>query len=385
MERVEETSNTPAGADTMKYCTRCLAPNTRPRIGFDENGVCNACRNAEKKRALTDWKARRKQLEELCGRFRRDDGTFDCIVPCSGGKDGSTVAWKMKHELGMHPICVTFLPQMPTEIGRMNLERFRNSGFDHLLLTPDPTKEKKVAKFGFIEYGQPKLPALIGQSTALMSLSVKLQIPLVMWGEEGESEYGGTCQMADKIHFTREERIKYYFEGIDPDLVAKKAGLSKKEMVWWQFPKDEDIERVGVTCAFFSHFESWNPYEHYLLAKKHCGFQTLPTRSIGTYTNFAQLDDDLQDLHAYIMFLKFGFGRATSDACIDVRRGALDRKQALALVRRYDGEYPEQLIGKYLKYFGMTKAEFDGVLDTFANKEVLVKINGIWRKKHQPY
>tara|TARA_B100000315_G_scaffold127921_1_gene117643 strand:+ start:15767 stop:16906 length:1140 start_codon:yes stop_codon:yes gene_type:complete len=368
----------------MKYCSKCLAPSTRPRLAFNEGGVCNACIHTENKKQSIDWTARWKSLEEICDKHRSKDGSFDCLVPCSGGKDGSTVAWKIKHDLGMHPLCITFRPQLPTETGEKNLENFINSGFDHIMITPDPEKEKKFCKWGFIEQGQPKFSPVIGQSTTVTSMSVKLNIPFVMWGEEGESEYGGSSQMADKTHFSREERIKFYFEGNDPDEVADKAKLNPKEMVWWRFPSYEDVKRVGVISNFWSHVESWNPYENYLFAKKHCGYEALPTRSIGTYTNYAQLDDEMQDLHAYIMFIKFGFGRATSDACIDVRRGALDRKQALALVKRYDGEYPEALIPRFLSYFDMTQEEFNGVFDKLANRDVLNKVDGIWRLKNPP-
>lgn len=366
----------------MQYCSRCLAPSTRPRIGFNEKGVCNACQHAEKKNTNVDWGARKKELRDICNKFKRSDGAFDCIAPCSGGKDGSYVAWQLKHELGMHPLCVTLTPQLPTEIGRQNLQIFKGSGFDHLQITADPLKEQKIAKYGFVTQGQPKLSAMIGQTTALVNLAMKFNISLIVWGEEGESEYGGVSYMSKKSYFTREERIRIYFENNDPDDVAKKADLSLKDMVWWNFPDNDKLDKAEITCIFWSHFEDWNPYEHYLFSKKHCGFSALPSRSIGTYTNFAQLDDDMQDLHAYLMFIKFAFGRATSDACIDVRRGALDRKQALALVRRYDGEYPESLISKYLDYFKMMKQEFDAVLDRLANKEELEKVSGIWKKKH---
>lgn len=375
----------PVKVPVMKYCTRCLAPHTRPRLGYDDEGVCNACRHAEKKKKTVNWKDRWHEIEKLCDKYRRDDGHFDIMIPCSGGKDGGIIAWKLKHELGMHPLCVTLKPQLPTEIGKKNLENLVNSGFDHLLITAEPKKEQKVSKYGFVTQGQPKLSAMLGQTTALAQISVNLNIPFLMYGEEGESEYGGVDYIATKNHFTQQEIVEIYFENNAPEDVQKKAGLSPKEMVWCHFPEKERLEKSGLIWAYWSRFEDWNPYEHYLFAKKHCKFQALPERSIGTYTNYAQLDDDMQDLHAYMMFIKFGFGRATSDACIDVRRGALDRKQALALVRRYDGEYPEALIRKYLEYFEITKEEFDEVLDRLANKEVLHKVKGIWRLKEEPH
>ena len=361
-----------------------MAPSTRPRITFNENGICNACMHAENKVRNINWNERRGKLNDICDTYRAKDGSFDCIVPCSGGKDSDTVAWKVKHDLGMHPLCVTLRPQLPTEIGKKNLGNFMKSGFDHMLITADPQKERKISKIGFMEWGQPKLPALIGQTTALLNLAIKMDVHLLFCGEEGESEYGGVSHLVHKRHFIKEDMIKIYFGGVDPEKLSKKPELTTKEMVWWKFPDEETMNKADIYQLYWSYFEFWDPYEHYLFAKEKCGFQALPTRSIGTYTDFAQLDDDLQDLHAYIMFLKFGFGRATSDACIDVRRGAMNRKQALALIRRYDGEYPEPFIGRFLDYFDMTKEEFDKVLDRHAHKEVLYKTDGIWKLKEIP-
>ncbi|MDD5005747.1 MAG: N-acetyl sugar amidotransferase [Candidatus Omnitrophica bacterium] len=369
----------------MFYCKSCLAPSARPRIVFNSEGVCNACLHAEYKRKNTDWKKRWNEVEKLCDKYRRKDGSFDVIVPGSGGKDSSYVAWKMKHELGMHPLCITVASQMPTEIGKRNLENFIKAGFDHIMVSPDPESYRKLAKVGLIEEGQPKEPFISGITTIVVEFSIKLNIPFLMYGEQGEAEYGGSGNFDKKYFMDRAETVTYYFSGCESDRAVGKMGISDHDVKWWRFPSQEVLDKSGVLMAYWSYFEDWNPYEHYLFAKKHCGFQTLPTRSIGTYTNFAQLDDDLQDLHVYLMFLKFGFGRATSDACIDVRRGALDRKQALALVRRYDGEYPEQLIGKFVEYFRITRKEFDDVLDKFANKDVLEKVNGIWKLKFEPY
>ncbi|NQU95473.1 MAG: N-acetyl sugar amidotransferase [Candidatus Omnitrophica bacterium] len=359
-------------------------PSTRPWINHNEHGACNACENAEAKKRNIDWKARWKELEKICDKYRSKGDTFDCIVPCSGGKDGSIVAWKLKHEMGMHPLCITLAPQLPTKIGIENLHNFINSGFDHLLITPNPQNEKKIALFGMTEQGRPRLSTVLGQTTALVNAAVKFKIPLIVYGEEGHSEYGGVTHMGTKSHFTKEERIQLYFSGNDPDKIAEKIGIKRKDLPWMRFPTLQELQSVGILWLHWSYFEKWNQYEHYLLAKRHCEFKTLPQRSIGTYTNFAQLDDDMQDLHVYFMFLKFGFGRTTSDACIDVRRGALDRKQALALVRRYDGEYPESLIPHFLDYFSMTKEQFDSIIDKWANREVLTKVNGIWKLKELP-
>ncbi|MDD3375222.1 MAG: N-acetyl sugar amidotransferase [Candidatus Omnitrophica bacterium] len=368
----------------MQYCKECLNVSTRPRITFNEDGVCSACQWARNKKESIDWKKRYKTLEELCNKYRCNDGSnWDVLVPCSGGKDGSYVAWKLKHEFGMHPLCVTLVPQLQTDLGRKNLENFQRSGFDHILITPNLQVYKKLAIRGFKEQGRPKLPFVTGVSTVTIKTAFKFNVPFVMYGEEGESEYGGVTSQSVAPKITRDYLVNYYYSGHDTTEYLDE--FSKDDLKWWLLPTDEEMQDVDLFPTHWSHYENWNPYEHYLIAKKHCGLKTLTDRSVGTYTNFAQLDDYLQDLHAYIMFLKFGFGRVTSDVCIDIRRGALDRKQALTLIKRYDGEYPEELTPHFLKYFEMNREEFEGVLDKFANKDVLEKIEGKWRLKEDPH
>ena len=361
-------------------CKKCLTLSTRPRAMYDDEGVCNACRWAEAKKKI-DWKQRWETLEELCDHYRKDDGTFDCIVPGSGGKDSTTVAWKMKHELDMNPLCVTFAPQMPTEVGQKNLENWINSGFDHIMITPNPEAYRKLSIIGFKEEGRPKMPFVTGITTAIVQIAIKYNLPFIMYGEQGETEYGGDTSFDKNAFMDRQETIDVYFSGYEPDRHLGKLGLTKKDLSWWQMPAEEDFNNLGIKFTFWSWFEDWDPYDHYLFAKKHAGFQELPTRSIGTYTNFAQLDDDLQDLHAFMMFIKFGFGRAWSDACIDIRRGAMDRKQAIALVKAYDGEIPEKIIPKYCEYFEMTEKEFWDTIDSFRSPDIFEKKNGEWKLK----
>ncbi len=363
-------------------CKRCLTLSTRPRAQYDQNGICNACRWSEFKKSKIDWNKRWKELEIICDDFRCSDGSkWDVLVPCSGGKDGTYVAWMLKNKLNMHPLCITMKPQMQTEIGRKNLENFANSGFDHILITPNPKIYQSLAKRGLIEQGRPKMPFVIGISLLIINFALKFNIPLIFYGEEGEEEYGGATSQIGKYKITRDYLINYYYSGHDPSEYLDE--FSREELKWWQLPSDKDFEESGLYLTHWSHYENWDPYKHYLLARDKCGFQTLPHRSVGTYTNFAQLDDDLQDLHAYLMYIKFGFGRCWSDACIDIRRGAMDRDQAIALVKAYDGEFPDQLLNKYLDYFEMTEKEFFNVIDSFRSPDIWEKVNGEWKLKFE--
>ncbi len=365
---------------TMRYCTSCLAPSTRPRLVFNGEGICNACVHAEEKKTSIDWEARWKELEELCDRLRINDGSnWDVLVPCSGGKDGSYVAWRLKHDLGMHPVCVTLMPQVQTEIGRQNLENFKNSGFDHMAITPNLQVYKRLAIKGFKEQGRPKMPFVTGISTVTIGVALKFGIPFIMYGEEGETEYGGSMRQTHRRRIDRQYLVDFYYSGHDP--IEYLDEFTHDEIRWWLLPSQEELDEVELFPTHWSHFENWDPELHAKLAQEKCGLQTLDGPSAGTYSNYAQLDDVLQDLHAYMMFIKFGFGRTTSDAGIDIRAGRLTREEGVELVKKYDGRFPGQYLPDFLEYFELTEDEFWAVVDSFANIEVLEKVGERWRLK----
>lgn len=346
----------------MKYCTKCLMPDTRPRITFNEQGVCNACQWSEEKKTI-DWDLKWVQLESLCENFKTE--RFNVLVPCSGGKDGSYVAYKLKHELGMTPLCFTLEPQIQTEIGRINLNNFKNQGFDHIMVSPDRKKYRQLAKEGFIERGQPKEPFINGITTVAARLSKAFKIPLVMLGEEGETEYGGTSEYKDRIFIDNDYLHNCYYSGNEI------LGES-----WFSLPDIDDV--------FFTHwskFEDWDPEAHARFCSKHTGLQMSVGGQIGTFTNYAQLDDSLQDLHAFMMFVKFGFGRATSDCSIEIRRGRMTRQEGLEIANKVDGEFPLEYLPLYLDYFEMTESDFWKVVDKHASYNVVTKTED----KARPY
>lgn len=367
----------------MKYCTKCLMPETRPRIEFDENGVCNACNWSNEKAVKIDWTARQRELDELVkASQKRNHNKFDVIAPSSGGKDSSYVAYRLK-ELGLKPLTITLKPPLPFEIGEKNLEHFVNYGFDHIHITPNYKIGSEIAKKAFIQLGQPMFSWIISVQTAIFRCAVLFDIPFVMFGEEGEVEYGGSSKLKSKATYDLEDSIKLYLSGQDPKEFIDK--YSDKDLYWWRYPDIEDFRKLNPAIAHWSYFENWDSYRNYVIAKEQFNLEESQSRSVGTYTNFAQTDTKLYDLHVYLMFLKFGFGRCTQDVGIDIRRGALTRKQGLALVKKYDGEYPEKYIEDYLKYFNMTMTEFNSVLDSFANEKVLHKVDGKWILKEQPH
>lgn len=363
----------------LKFCSNCLTMSTRPRISFDHRGWCNACSWSEKKKDL-DWNARQLELENLLNRYRRSSGEFDCIVPCSGGKDGSYVAYNLKHKYGMNPLSVTVTPALTLPLGDHNLRAFIEHGYDHISINANYEAMRVLNKTGFIEIGFPYYGWLIAIHTAVIRIATNFGVDLIFYGEDGEVEYGGSTEISKKPIYDVHYQKKVYLEGGYEKVLAS-SGLNNSQLNFFRFPSDEDLKRRTLQLTHWSYFENWDPYTNFLVAREHCGLKESDDSNAGTFTNFSQNDQALYALHTYLMYLKFGFGRANQDACIEIRRGAMNREQAVNLVRLYDGHYPEDFIELYLTYYGMTQIEFDDVLDRYANQDLFEKIDGRWKSK----
>ncbi len=373
-------------SEKITWCKNCLNMSTRPRISFDERGWCNACQWMEEKKMM-DWSPRQKELEELLTKYKSKTGNFDCIVPVSGGKDGSYVAYMLKHKYGMNPLAITVRPALSLSIGDKNLFNFIHSGYDHIHITPNPKVLDRLNKYGFIEKGFPYYGWLIAIMTAVIRTASNFNIPLLFYGEDGETEYGGSTESKNKALYDINYMKRVYLEGGHEKVFERiKADndISEAELSFFKFPTDEEVSKVGLSFTHWSYFEPWDSYRNYVVAKDKCGLIEKNEGNADTFTNFSQNDQALYALHAYLMYLKFGFGRATQDAGIEIRRGSMTREQALNLVKMYDNSYPADLIPTYLNYYKMTKDEFDAVLDKYANKELFEKVDGIWQPIYTP-
>lgn len=360
--------------------------STRPRITFDERGWCNACQWVEEKKTL-DWPARQEELKSILAKHRSVTGNFDCIVPVSGGKDGSYVSYMLKHVYGMNPLAVTVRPALSLAIGDTNLHNFIRSGYDHIHVSPNAKTMDRLNKYGFIEKGFPYYGWLIAIMSAVIKTAAAFKIPLLFYGEDGEVEYGGSTESKNRAFYDIAYMKRIYFEGGYEkvfDRIKKDEDISEADLSFFRFPDESEVSEKGLLFTHWSYFENWDSYRNYVVAKEHCGLVEKEEGNTGTFTNFSQNDQALYALHTYLMYLKFGFGRATQDAGIEIRRGAMVREQALNLVKMYDNAYPHDLIETYLSYYKMTKAEFDEVLDRYVNKDLFEKIDGIWQPRFTP-
>lgn len=370
--------------EEIEFCKECTVSNQRPRITFDDNGVCSACNFAKFKRKEIDWDAREKELMALCDKHRKSDGSYDVIVPCSGGKDGSFVSHQLKYKYGMNPLCVTWAPLLPTDIGRQNLHNFIQSGFNHVLATPNPKVTRKLTQLAFKHMGDPFQPFIYGQTNYPMNVAVQNNVSLIMYGENGEVEYGG--DMKNAFSPTREiaDHDKHYFSGMPPEF-WEQHGVSKADLKPFMGPSYEKIVENKTEIHFFGYYKFWDPQECYYYSRENTGFTPNTERSEGTYSKYASLDDRIDGFHYYLAYIKFGIGRTTSDAAHEIRDGKIDREEGMALIKRYDGEFPQKYFQTFLEYCDITEEEFWEVIDSWRSDHIWEKVDGEWRLKKAVY
>ena len=357
------------------WCKTCLNMSTRPRISFNKNGSCNACEWSKEKVNL-NWSSRERELKKLLTKHK-NKSSYDCVIPVSGGKDGSYVTDRLINKYNLKPLCVTVRPPLELDIGKTNLINFLEKGVDHIHVTPNLKAMAVLDKIGFINYGQGYFGWMTAVHTAPVIIASLLNINLIMYGEDGEVEYGGTTQYKYNPIYNIKHQKKVFLNDAYNDSI-KKSKLKDKDLYWFKFPK-KNTSKINLT--HYSYFEKWDPYNNYLVAKKNWGLQELSSNNPGTFTNFAQNDQALISLHYYLMYIKFGFGRATQDAGIEIRRGSMSRAQAKNLVKIYDGIFPEEHVDNYLKYFNLTESAFFKNIDKWANKKLFTKTNNIWKPK----
>lgn len=365
----------------VQYCKKCLMPSTRPRVIFDEDGVCNACHNTESKKSI-DWDARRREFMELVEPHRSKHGEWDCVVPWSGGKDSSAIAYRLKYEFGLNPLLVTFSPIVPNEIGNHNREALVQAGFDHIFFRPNQKVHRRLARRFFLERGNLKVAWDAGINVIPVMAAVRYNIPLVFYAEHGESEYGG------KVLREESKKIRDFTEFIEHQVGDDPRNwvddeITERELNPYIYPDVKDVQRVGVKALYFAYFFKWDMFENYHFIKEKIDFHTHPLgRTVGTLTDFDSLDDKTDNLYYYMQYVKFGFGRAVRDASRLIQNGHLTREEGLALARKYDGEFPEEHLDEVLDYLGLDRTEFTEIVDSHRNPEIWKFEDGDWRLHH---
>lgn len=352
----------------MRYCKCCVMPDTRPEIVFNEDGICDACISAEQKKSNIDWIEREQQFKDILSKYRSVDGkSWDCIIPVSGGKDSCFQAYTLKYKYGMNPLCVNFVPCEVTEVGHKNLEFLRDLGFDLIQVGANRKVYREMSKVGFHKLGDCCWPEHIGIFTAPVQIAVKYKIPLIIWGENSQLEYGGPAHARESQILDRRWLEEYQMLGYRiSDLVND--GINLDDLKVWNYPGDEELRSVGVTGLFLGYFIPWDGRKNMELMTS-LGWHHNPDGPVeGTYTDYENLDCKwVGGLHDYLKFVKYGYGRATDNACIDIRNGRLSRDEGLRLAKKWEGKVPRRYLSDFMNFIGCSEEEFFETVNRFTN------------------
>jgi N-acetyl sugar amidotransferase len=350
-------------------------PGTKPDLFIDEEGVCSGCRYIERRKAI-DWNQRKEELLAILDRYRRPQGdNYDCIVPVSGGKD-STYQTVSLLQMGMNPLCVTSTTCMLSDIGRRNIENLKKQGVDYVEVTPNPLVRRKLNRIGLTQVGDISWPEHVSIFTIPVRASVSFGVPLIVWGENSQNEYGGPGAAAENNVLNRRWLEEFGgLLGLRVSDLRGREGIQQKDLIQYTYPTDEELRHVGTTGIFLGYYLPWDGFTNALFSQAH-GFETYPKVVEGSLVNYENLDNCHTGIHDYFKFLKYGFGRATDLACLHVRRGRLTRETAIKLVRRHDGKLPWNYLGcsleRILSEMEMSVDDFVKVCDRFTNKKLFI-------------
>ena len=384
--------------EEVKYCTKCVMSNQKPNssiehknkdakrsfIDFDKNGLCSACRYNEVKKNI-NWSERESKLKELLNKYRKNDGSYDVILPSSGGKDSVYAAHILKYKYDMKPLTVTWAPHIYTDIGWKNLQAFINvGGFDNILFTPNGKVHSLLTRLAFKNLLHPFQPFVLGQKNIGPKMSILYNVPLVMYGESNV-EYGDPDNeddvMSDSFYSLEDSLDSTFLGGISASNLIKDYNLSLNDLEPYLPLKPNSLKKAGTAVHYLGHYLPWDPQECYYYAVENTDFIAAEERSEGTYSKYSEIDDKLIPLHFYCMHIKFGIGRAMYDAAQEVRNNKITREEGIALINKFDGEYPKRFLDEILDYMNISVKDFKDIVDSFRSPHLWEKENGNWNFK----
>lgn len=402
----------------VKFCRTCVISNQRPNsaieyqhkqssrkatIHFDESGVCDACNFAKRKHSGIDWVERDKQLRDLCDRYRKSDGSYDCLVPGSGGKDSFYASHILKTKYGMHPLTVTWAPHVYTDWGWKNFQAWIHAGHDNYLMTPNGRVHRLLTRLSTELLFHPFQSFMLGQKALAPRMALMLNIPLVFYGEN-EAEYGNPSSSAekaqqDRAYFATDNDSEIFLGGVSLRDLKERFGLVENDFHPYMPVDPTQLAKKNVEVHYLGYYLKWHPQSCYYYAVEHGGFQASPERTTGTYSKYNSIDDRIDDFHYYTTGIKFGIGRASYDAAQEIRSGDITREEGVALVKRFDHEYPERFADEIFRYLSIPASEFPEaskmfeqpimdreyfrlLTDRFRSPHLWAYDNGQWKLRH---
>lgn len=387
--------------EEVTYCTRCVMSNQRPAssiefkhtrdkkhttLNIPKDGVCDACRHAEHKYSI-DWSKREEELIQLLDKYRSKDGSYDCLVPGSGGKDSVYQAHVLKYKYGMNPLTVTWPPILYTDIGYQNFKNWLTiGGFDNLSYNQNGKVMKLLTRLAIENLLHPFQTFILGQKNMGPKLAMKMGIPLVFYGEN-EAEYGNpladnSTSLRDKSFWTLGNVDDVYLSGVSIRELREKYDVRLSDLLTFLPAQPQAYEKADVQVHYLGYYLKWTPQECYYYAAEHCGFEANPVRTEGTYSKYNSLDDKIDGLHYYTTWIKFGLGRATYDASQEIRNKHLTREEGVQLVKKFDGEFPARYFQQVMDYIELKPERFMELCDKARSPHLWKKDGGEWKLRH---
>lgn len=386
----------------VRFCKSCVISNQRPSstvefkhekqekkktIGFADDGICDACHYHQEKAHRIDWKHREDQLVATLDKFRRNDGSYDVVVPGSGGKDSAFTSHVLKYRYGMNPLTVTWAPHLYTDIGWKNFTNWMHiGGHDNILFTPNGRLHRLLTRLAFMNLLHPFQPFIVGQRIIGPAMAQKYGVELVMYGEN-QAEYGNDPKenfkpTMDTKFFSAQDPMQMMLGGVSIREIIDEHGFTLSDFAPYIPPTAESLAKSGVEVHYLGFYLPWDPQECYYYAVENTGFEANPERTPGTYSKYSSIDDKIDMFHYFTTLIKFGIGRATYDAAQEVRNGKITREEAVHLVRKYDQEFPDRYFKEFLQYIDITEAEFWETVDRFRSPHLWNKLDGVWQLRH---
>ena len=386
----------------VKFCKKCVISNQRPSstiefknekgekkkvINFNEDGVCSACAYHDEKETGIDWEDRDVKLKSLLDQFRSNDGSYDIIVPGSGGKDSAFTAHILKYKYGMNPLTVTWAPHLYTDIGWKNMQEWMHTGgLDNILYTPNGILHKEMTKNAFHNLLHPFQPFIVGQRIIGPAMAKKFGVKLVMYGEN-QAEYGNSIEentnpIMDMDFFSSNDVLGMKFGGVSMQEYIDTGKYTKDDFSPYIAPDKQDLIDNGVEVHYLGYYLKWDPQECYYYSVENTGFQANSVRTEGTYSKYSSIDDKIDPFHYLTTLIKFGIGRCTYDAAQEVRNDKITREEASYLVEKYDTEFPSIYFKEFLEYIDTSEDEFWKTIDKHRSPHIWKKVDGVWKLRH---
>jgi len=388
----------------VKFCKKCGISNQRPAssvefknekgekkqgIHFSEDQICSACIYHDEKEKKINWKKREEKLEELLSQFRSKDGSYDVIVPGSGGKDSAFTSHILKYKYRMNPLTVTWAPHLYTDVGWKNMQEWSHTGgLDNILYTPNGMLHRKMTKNAFHNLLHPFQPFIVGQRIIGPTMAKKFGVKLVMYGEN-QAEYGNAIEentnpIMKTDFFSAENAMDMKFGGLPMSDYINGGEFSLNDFAPYIAPNKRELINAGVEVHYLGYYLKWDPQECYYYAVENTGFNSNPVRTEGTYSKYSSIDDQIDPFHYYTTLIKFGIGRATYDASQEVRNGKITREEAVYLIKKYDLEFPGKYFKNFLEYISTSEEEFWKTIDKHRSPHLWSKDeSSSWKLKHQ--